>query len=253
MRIKIGPYVNWIGPYQIADKIFFWCDRYPSDEKEERWDYKAHDWLGEFLAHGFHKKDPNDYSLIRKDEHVTWFYKLLSWIHSKQHRTIKIKLDRWDTWNMDSTLALIILPMLKQLKATKHGSPQVDLEDVPEHLRFSETEEYGSQQCFDFYWENDQKVACDVHTRWSWVLDEMIWAFEQLQPDYDWEDQYTTGEIDFMSVPYEFDENGKPKMFSLEHGPNHTSKTDWDAVAKHQARIDKGLILFGKYYRGLWD
>ena len=253
MRVKIGPYVNWTGPYQIADKIFFWCERNPSDEQAERWDYKAQDWLGNFLAHGFYKKDPNDYSLFNEDEPVTWFYKLLSWIHSKQKRTVDIKLDRWDTWNMDSTLALIILPMLKQLKATKHGSPNVDLEDVPEHLRFTETEEYDSQQCFDFYNEDDQKIVCDVHTRWNWVLDEMIWTFEQFQPDCDWENQYTIGEVDLMSVPCEFDENGKPKLFSLEHGPKHTAKTDWDAVNRHQARIDNGLVLFGKYYRGLWD
>lgn len=35
----------------------------------------------------------------------------------------QIIIHPWDTWNMDHTLALIILPMLKQLKATKHGYP----------------------------------------------------------------------------------------------------------------------------------
>ena len=36
---------------------------------------------------------------------------------------------------MDHTLAMIIVPMLKQLKETKHGAPFVDDEDVPEELK----------------------------------------------------------------------------------------------------------------------
>ena len=37
-----------------------------------------------------------------------------------------VKIDYWDTWSMDHTLSYIIVPMLKQLKATKHGAPYVD-------------------------------------------------------------------------------------------------------------------------------
>jgi hypothetical protein len=261
MYVKIGPYVNWFGPYQVADKIFFWVDNYPelkdpTGKLEERWDYKAKDWLGEFLAHGFEKEKPeNDvFRRRRRERHHTWFYKLLSWIHSKQKRTMIIKLDRWDSWNVDGTLSPIILPLLKQLKSHKHGSGMVDLEDVPEHLRYTQTEDYDSQLVFDFYEKEDtSKLNVDVHVRWDWVLDEMIWTFEQLQPDYDWEDQYSTGEIDWLSVPCEWHENGKPKLFRMEEGPEHTYKTDWTAREKHQERINNGLRLFGKYYQNLWD
>ena len=38
-------------------------------------------------------------------------------------RKIKIQIDKWDTYSMDHTLAMIIYPMLLQLKATKHGVP----------------------------------------------------------------------------------------------------------------------------------
>ena len=31
------------------------------------------------------------------------------------------------------------------------------------------------------------------------------------------------------------------------------SKVDWEALKAHNARIDNGCRLFGKYYRGLWD
>ena len=53
----------------------------------------------------------------------------------KGNQKVSIRIDPWDTWSMDTTLAHIVLPMLKQLKATKHGAPQVDVEDVPEELR----------------------------------------------------------------------------------------------------------------------
>ena len=50
-------------------------------------------------------------------------------------QNISVRIDNYDVWNMDVTLAQIILPMLKRLKEVKHGAPKVDNEDVPEHLR----------------------------------------------------------------------------------------------------------------------
>jgi hypothetical protein len=142
---------------------------------------------------------------------------------------------------MDDTLAIIILPMLKQLKATKHGSPCVDMEDVPEELRCvpaSEANDY-----------NDETI----HKRWDWVLDEIIWAFEQKHPDNDWEEQYYSGNIDFKFVVSKKDESGKPLLYQMEDGPKHTFKTDYAVMKKHEDRIQRGLVLFGKYYQGLWD
>ena len=46
-----------------------------------------------------------------------------------------IVIHPYDTWSMDHTLALIIVPMLKQLKETKHGAPNVDASDVPMYLK----------------------------------------------------------------------------------------------------------------------
>ena len=260
MRVYIGPYTNWVGPYQIADKIFFWCKKYPDDKLEERWDYRAKEWLGEFLAHGFQaNKEARAEGIFRaegrrkrKEEHKTWFYKLLLWIESKKKRRIEVKLDRWDHWNVDGTLSPIILPLLKQLKEHKHGSGMVDLEDVPEHMRTTTTENWDAQKCFEFY-EKEAPEGYDVHSRWDYVLDEMIWAFEQLQPDYDWEAQYSQGEIDWLSVPCKWDANGKVLAYEMQEGPDHTYKVNWEARMKHQERISNGLRLFGKYYQNLWD
>ena len=170
-------------------------------------------------------------------------------------RKIKIRIDRCDTWSMDHTLGLIILPMLKQLKATKHGSGYIDLEDVPEYMRCTTTEDYDSQKCFQFYTEANIEGGYDIHRRYDWVLDEMIWAFEQLQPDYDWEAQYRSGEHDIIWMPdnTKLDENGKPQFHEMKHGPNDTYKCDYDALQKHQDRISNGLRLFGKYDQTLWD
>jgi hypothetical protein len=120
MKIDIGPYKNWVGPYQIAEKILFWIPKY--DEKNcfeytKAYDKYVHP-FGEWLAED---KNGND----------SWLTKFCQWIESKRKRKMKIRIDHYDTWSMDSTLATIILPMLKQLKATKHGSGYVELEDVP--------------------------------------------------------------------------------------------------------------------------
>jgi hypothetical protein len=100
---------------------------------------------------------------------------------NKGERKIEIKIDPYDTWSMDCTLALIVLPMLKQLKKTKHGSPLVDLEDVPENLRVTTTEDWDDQKTFDFY-HKDKKIKKKewniLHERWDWVMNEMIYALQ---------------------------------------------------------------------------
>lgn len=254
MKVHIGPYKNWFGPYQLAELLCFWVKEVPGEygiKSRPDWVYKFGDWL----AHG-NAPDEDDKPRsrrLRRDRPETLLYKALSWIHSKRKRKVEIRIDKYDTWSMDSTLSPIILPMLKQLKATKQGSGYVDMEDVPEHLRAYTTEDYDSQEAFDFYHEANVEGAPDVHVRFDWALDEMIWAFEQMQPDCDWEDQYSTGEIDFYSEVCKIDAEGKPLLYEMKHGPDHTHKTDWEGRQKHQDRISNGLRLFGKYFQTLWD
>ena len=176
MKVKIGPYVNWFGPYQLAELLCFWV----KDEKDEHGFKSKPDWVhnfGEWLAHGSVEPDEKVGDIIswNRDRHDTLLSRFLSWIYSKRKRTVKVKIDKWDTWNMDTTLSIIILPMLKQLQATKHGSPTVEFEDVPEHMRTTETEDWDDQLTFDFYNQTDlhgwNKRGSDIHDRWNWVLD----------------------------------------------------------------------------------
>lgn len=136
-------------------------------------------------------------------------------------RTVEVQIDEFDTWNMDATLARIIYPMLLQLKATKHGSPLVDDEDVPENIRSTADTDPREE------WDTDKFL----HDRWDYVLDQMIWSFKQIYLGRD-------GTIFYYR---------KSRWKKL---------TDQERRGKAEAyedRIENGTRLFGKYFRGLWD
>ena len=248
MKVYIGKPKNWFGPYQLAEKLCFWA----KEEKDEYGFPTTPDWVhnfGEWLAHGSVEPGP-EVGEIRswdRERRQTWIYKFLLWVDTQRNKIPKeyVKIDRWDTWSMDHTLAPIVLPMLKQLKETTHGSPHLDLEDVPVHMRTTTSEEWESQQCFDFYNEDQEKRQYDVHDRWKWALDEMIFAFESI--DNNWEDQFTTGEYDLQWKKLE---GGMSEMI---HGPKHTVEYDQLGREEYQKRINHGFVLFGKYFRNLWD
>ena len=164
----------------------------------------------------------------------------------RREQKVKVRIDPWDTWNMDGTLGHIVLPMLVQLRETKHGAPFVEYEDAPEHLRPTQEEidnlEVGST---DEFWFD----------RWDWVMGEMIFAFESLHNDG--EEQFYSGEHDMVTVPVDYDGNEVAKedaqLFRWDKGPNDTFEIDWEGMKAYNQRIDNGFRLFGKYFRGLWD
>jgi hypothetical protein len=129
-------------------------------------------------------------------------------------RRINVKIEDWDSISLDNTLTLIILPALKDYHKYPHGAPLVANEDVPEELRSTPQEDEK------FY--NDGDPDDKWHRRWDYVVEQMIWSFEQVA-DESWEDQF-------------FDDG----------------KKDWDGYREYQARIRNGLILFGKYFQALW-
>lgn len=214
MKVVIGPYKNWIGPYQIADKIFFWQDKY---NDECKWADRAHKfgtWLSE-------NKDGSDSNLL----------KFCQWIDSKRRRQVYVRIDKYDTWSMDHTLALMIVPMLKQLKATKHGAPNVDDLDVPEPLR--STAPGARDRC-----EEDYDLDEHFFARWDYILDEMIWAFTQKTDDKA-DDQF-------------YDHGTKVDGESFEDSMQRI-KIDHEGLKTWGDRKANGYRLFGKYYEALWD
>ena len=149
-------------------------------------------------------------------------------------RDITVKIDKWDTWSMDHTLALIAHPLLLQLRDTTHGSPFIEFEDRPEDLIGTvPVRERGDTDEFH-------------HDAWQWVLTEMIHAFGSKVED-DWQAQFWTGEADWV-----FGEREDGNSLMLE-GPNHTLECDTEGLKIYQERITNGFRLFGKYYENLWD
>jgi hypothetical protein len=207
MKVYLGPYRRFLSPYNITGLLKI------IGISEQKCDI-----LGEKLTQ-------------------SWIGKLLAKINNRcSHRTTYVRIDKYDTWSMDSTLTLIILPMLKQLQASKQGSPFIDDEDVPEELRSTNAPPK----------ENEWDIDDNHHKRWDWVLAEMIWGFEQY--DTDWESQYQSGESDWV-----FKEVEGTDYSELVNGPNHTLKIDRDGLKAHDERISNSLRLFGKYFRALWD
>jgi hypothetical protein len=145
-----------------------------------------------------------------------------------------IRIDPWDTWSMDHTLADLIHPMLKQLRKTQHGAPCTDDEDAPEHLRSTAAKPKKND------WDTDE-----FHfKRWDWIMKEMIWAFNEhakdrepnfwiKKPKYKWVEKEGTDHSEMVTVKEGVFDEAKAKAY-------------WE-------RKKNGFRLFGKYYMNLWD
>jgi len=205
MKVKIGEYTNRLT-----------CDIHTRHLEKK------------YEGHSYDNHTHEDYVIEAIEDAVQSVYNVLNWIwFDRRTQKVRVRIDRWDTWSMDHTLAHIVLPMLAQLKATKHGAPMVDMADVPKELRATKKQLTAYSKTGD----TDDKFF----KRWDWILDEMIWAFEQKCRD-DWEGDYYT---------YDDDPEG---MFGL--------KLVWEDREGHQAhqkRMTNGFKLFGKYYENLWD
>ena len=202
MKVYLSKYrYHWISPYTVLEKVFFWREIDYDELIIDKWSDRLTP-----ICQGIQK--------------------VLDFIHPKINY---VKIDRWDTWSMDYTLSFIVVPMLKQLKETKHGAPFVDDEDVPEELKSTSAPPKENE------WDTDE----NHFKRWDWALNEMIWSFEQ--------NLDTNSEEKFFDHA-EWDEKEK------DFGKNlHKIKIDQPGLKAHQDRKANGFRLFGKYYQGLWD
>jgi hypothetical protein len=223
MFVVIGKYrYHWLSPYTILEKVCFWeKDTDVFYNHEDKPNHKYEKWIN------------------RLSPICGAISKFLDFVHPKINY---VKIDKWDTWSMDATLGMIVLPMLKQLKATKQGAPFVDDEDVPDELKSTSAPAK----------ENEYDTDDNHFKRWDWALDEMIFAFHSKQDD-SWQDAFRSGVHDMKTVAVAWDENGKAKMYQWVEGPNNTYKCDYEGMKVVEARIQNGFRLFGKYYQNLWD
>ena len=209
MKIYKSGYRNhWVSPYTILKAVCFW-------EKDDDVFYNHE----EVPGHKYEKWTN------RLAPFCNAWMKFLDFVHPQINY---VKIDRYDTWSMDHTLADIILPMLKQLRESKHGAPYVDDEDVPEELKST------SAPAKENEWDTD-----DNHfKRWDWVMNEMVWAFEQELKDDDEAQFFDHSESRGI-------EDWEERMDKL--------KVDREGLEAHQKRKANGYRLFGRYYQNLWD
>ena len=239
MKIFISGYRDhWHSPYTWFDNVFFWTD----------WSKCARDKSIRSLEEESKYVERPDW-VEKWTDRLEPISKGIMWVLDRVHPKIEyVKIDRYDTWSMDHTLAPIILPMLKQLQKTKHGSPSVDDEDVPEGLGLRSTEAPAKEN----EWDTDE----NWFKRWDWVLDEMIFAFT-CKVDDSWENEFRSGVHDYVHVPVDVHGNevakGTHKYWQMKDGPKNTYKCDYEGMRVVEARIQNGFRLFGKYYQALWD
>lgn len=201
MKVSIGPYrYRWISDIhtKYMNKKYGYYD----------WD-NNHNVFEKFL-------EKTEYAL--QSVYNATINKILD---KRDHQRINVRIDYYDIWSMDDTLAHIVSPMLKLLKEKKHGSAYVENSDVPEELQHPVTD--------------DPDHDSTIHKRWDYVMGEMLWAFEQKARD-DWEGDF----------------------YDFEHDPTETlglkfTRNDREGMKAHQARMANGFRLFGKYYEALWD
>jgi hypothetical protein len=218
MKVYFNGYPNpWLSPYTIIDHAFFWtpwskCHR-DQGIVEDRDFVDRPAWVEPWAE----RLDPICQMIRRVRETI-----------NPQIRLVKI--DPYDTWSMDHTLAHIIHPMLIQLQATKHGAPFTDDEDVPEQLRSTSAPPR----------ENEWDTDANHFARWDWILAEMIWAFAQKLRDDDEAEFYDHSESNLTDWEHINERLGKIKV-------------DRTGLKTHQDRKANGFRLFGKYYQALWD
>lgn len=99
----------------------------------------------------------------------------------RKNRKQQVVIEKFDTWNLDHTLSLIIWPALVQFKETTHGIFWIDQTDLPEELQYvfpDDPNDYTKVQ-------EKQRIK-----QYEWVIDEMIWSMAQIanetpdEPDF---------------------------------------------------------------------
>lgn len=206
MRVKIGDYTTWFGPYHLAEAICFWAPKAKDEfEREDfpEWVDKFGDWIAKTPIANF-----------------------LQWIYDVKERKIKVKVDEWDLYSADHTLALVILPVLKEYRKSKrYGIPMnLDISYIP----------------LDD--EGEEKMMQD----WNNILDKMIWSFEQIinsEANLD----------DFWIEKPDFDNCEKCSDFIDKINSGSGGRYDYEARKAYDDKIQEGLDLFGKHFRSLWD
>lgn len=228
MRVNIGPYRSDLIPINRLERKY---ERVRSGKLYL--DEEDYTWYDKIILGLLDKLD----NLVRP---------INRWSNDRK-RKVKVHIDYYDVWSADHTIGLILAPMLKKLKEVQHGYPHVENEDVPEELRFEMTQEQKDN------WDGSDDAKHEA--RWNWVLDEIIWTFEQYETGDDFDQfHHNVDQLEMEFTPLE--DNPKLSTMSFNHQKDPSKPAYWvdeEGKKKHHERKQNGLRLFAKYYECLWD
>jgi len=163
-------------------------------------------------------------------------------------RKVNVEIEHFDTYSLDHTLALIILPALIQYKNNNNGIPS-EFSDVG-------GDPNSMQESFSFYTDTHVEAFEEGVRKWEEVIDKMIWSFQQIVEDQ-YQSKYHHGSSDILWKKSD-EEFYNPVTGKMEKAYDMI-ETDPDArwydingYEEHERRVQEGLELFGKYYRNLW-
>jgi hypothetical protein len=142
--------------------------------------------------------------------------KLANWLNK---RKVKVKIHGYDSWNADHTIALIAIPILKQLMENKHGIPASAFTDEDEMMT-----DPGYEAAKD-RWNNN-------------TFRHIIWSLEQVASDENIIDDFWIHKIDGFAAVID---GGNPGTYN------------WDARLAYDEKVREGLRLFGEHFQSLWD
>jgi hypothetical protein len=176
MKVNLGPYKNWFGPYQLVKPL-----KYLGVSEDVR------DKIAEYIP----------------TAPFVWLEKM------RGKRKEKVVIHRYDAWSADHTLALIIAPLLRTVKEDKHGIPGEFLGE--EYNTLTSSKEFWDEKDGGPLHIRADVLFKEAEKKWDETLDHMIWAFEEYVKD-DWDEQYWTGE--FGDISFEDNGDGTSKMLS---------------------------------------
>jgi len=209
MRVKIGNYPITIGTHNIYKAYI--SLRF----KKYTWEVSDKDYSW-----------PDRFVLGALDVIDDWISPLNRFVG--MDRKVKVRVSSQDIYSVDSTLALVILPVLEKFRSNaSFSSPNIDPDDVKD------------------------KPDNSALTDWEYVLDKMILSFSSKTCEWEedfYSDEFLHSEGLFDGLKSELDSDGK-KFYYLSSLNKHI---DYDGMNKKQIEITQGFLLFGKYYESLW-
>lgn len=142
-----------------------------------------------------------------------------------------VQVEYSDDWNADWTIATMVLPLLKKVKENKQVAPFVEDMHVPEHLRSTSAPPK----------ENEWDTDANYFKRWYYVLDEMLFAMQEIANHYENEPEVFVWPEENEHLPLMEQMRLSIKIPGAE-----------ESFKAYHSRIQNGCVLFGTYFRSLW-